>query len=233
MDLIEPGLTPHYIPYVNGADFLIAGLDSIREHAARIVVIDNRDPFTGEPDPATFIPYPVAIWKPDIALPHSQLQNWMMLNTRAMGLPFFTWMHHDCLVIEGSLEKLITLAAQSEIADRRYGVILTKDPTNYALNPWNHVDVLSAIRVEALFDVGGWDSNRFPNYWSDYDCYARLVKAGYEVFQSGLNIIHQNGGSQTAARDASRQFIKDTMWDAWMSLWAERQATLGIAWPPA
>lgn len=232
MDDLKMAPAPHYIPYVNGADFLIAALESVRAYQHRIVVIDNRDVFTGEPEPSTFVPYPVTIHKPEMPLPHSLLQTWMVLKAREAGHAWFTWMHHDCIVQDETFERLIALAEASTVNGRRWGVIFTKDPTHYAADPWNHVDVLSAINVAALVEVGGWNYNRYPNYWSDYNCYGRLQAAGFEMIQSGLDIIHQGGGSQTAVRDDNRAQIKAAMWDGWQHLWAVDQQALGISWPP-
>lgn len=230
---IADGSMPHFVPFVTGQHLLIRAMKSAESHAHRIILIDNRDNFGNEPRPQSYLPFDVECWKPQTALNHSQMMTWLAFECRRLGYPFFTWMHHDCEVVEDSLSKLLQTAYIARDTGERWGVLLTRDPSRVAADgAWNHVDVMSAINIEAVFDVKGWDWVRFPDYYSDYDFYGRLRKAGWSVRQTGFNIVHQNGGSTTVKADQNRAEVNKATWAARGALWELRRRELGLEWPP-
>src|SRR5260370_10865519 len=99
-------------------------------------------------------------------------------------------MHKDAVADSDTPEKLLELVQQLFEAKRNWGAVFT----NY--------DVLCAFNMEAVRNVGQWDTV-LPQYFADNDYYRRMAIKGYEIIESGLNVQHQNGGSNTIRGDDS------------------------------
>lgn len=221
-------MTPHYVVFVNGYDLLEKALASLQAIRESIVIVDNRDIFTQQPSP----PLGYQTFKPEFPLCQAQLLTLLALRCQRDGFEWFTWSHHDAASIDGTIERLRLTADSACKALVNWGLIFTYDPGKPQHGPWNHVDAMCAVNVNAVLSQGGWAWYRFPDYFSDYDLYGKLRKAGYEMIQSGLPIDHMNGGSTTAAADGDRSLVKERRWQSYMQLWADRKAELGIDWPP-
>ena len=219
-------MNPHYVVFVNGYDLLEKALASLQAIRESIIVVDNRDIFTQQPPP----PLGYQTFKPEFPLCQAQLLTLLALRCQRDGFEWFTWSHHDSVSLfhegETTIVKLRNLARHAT----NWGLIFTR---YYACpDPWNHVDTMCAVNVNAVLSQGGWAWYRFPDYYSDYDLYGKLRKAGFEMIQSGLPIDHLQGGSMTAKVDGDRALVKERRWQSYMQLWADRKAELGIDWPP-
>src|SRR5271170_3825511 len=98
---------PHYVVYTNSPQPFKRAMESIRSHATRTIVIDNRALFDEAPSPQELIAYPIRVYKPDCALYIAQVLTLLMTMTREMGHPYFTWMPDDADVPAGAFEELL------------------------------------------------------------------------------------------------------------------------------
>ena len=170
------------IPYVNRPDLLNIALNSFPQSAwseKRILVLDNSD----EPE-ASQIRY-----VPAVPLTFSQSMNFFLRHAIREKCDVFLFMHNDASTDSATIEKLLKLA---DTKRGHWGVIFT------------HYDALAAFNMEAMREVGEWDTN-LPQYFADNDYYRRVRLAGWETEDTGLPVEHK--ASSTINADAERAFL--------------------------
>jgi len=104
------------------------------------------------------------------------------------------YMHNDAEAAPGTPERFLATLEEAVAARRRWGVAFT------------HYDTLAAVNMTMVSEVGPWDT-LLPQYFADNDYYRRVRLAGYEVIETGLPVIHAEGGSNTIKSDRRRLFL--------------------------
>lgn len=181
----------HFVPYVNGMDFLRRAIHSVPEFHENLIIIDNRNDLK-QPDPAVvFKDLKIKILKPEVPLTTAQTMNLMLKRANDAGHKFFTWMHHDAEAQKGNGQQMLDIVRKLYKNKVKWGIVYTTS------------DVMAAYNIEALNAVGGWDWIFFPYYWLDNDVHQAVVAAGYQIIDSGIHVWH-NGPSMTIQNDEKR-----------------------------
>ncbi len=175
-----------YIPVVNRADLLHQCIESAKELADDLTVIDNSEDgwVSNSYHHGNGVQH--FIYTPAVPMTFTQSMNFEFKDTVAKGKKFCVHMHSDAVIPEGAITKLLEAARLVESQGRKWGVIYTL------------YDVLCVYNPEAYLDIGGYDTN-FAAYFSDQDWYHRLDLAGYERIDTGIEVGHI--GSQTINSD--------------------------------
>jgi|GEM_PF-1008850 len=173
------------IPYLNRIDLLQEAIDSIKAYWDNLVLIDN----SGRKELATqSLGKDFLIIEPIVPLTFSQSQNAFISIANEKACDFYMYMHNDAVADKETPEKLLELIQQLFETKRNWGAVFT-----------NH-DTLAAYNMEAVRNVGQYDPV-LPSYFTDCDYYRRIILNGYEMINTDLNVIHQNGGSNTINSD--------------------------------
>jgi hypothetical protein len=122
--------------------------------------------------------------------------NYMWRTSQHEGTKFFTWQHADSHYHFSCLEKLWTIANNSDHIN--WGVI----HTNY--------DVLCAYNTQAITAINGWDYLRFPWYFLDNDLHIRLEKSEFKLLQANVGEVHHEPSS-TIKSDQVRSLINSAL----------------------
>lgn len=168
------------VGYVNGIDFLKNSLECYRLHFSDIRIINNSLKPIDIPsyDNVTIIDIPVP-------LNTAQTVNWARHIAISEGFDVLWMAHHDMTITEEmvlfSKQKVLDIYNSGE----KWGVVFTL------------YDVFCAFNVEALVNVGGWDSLRFMYYTGDVDFYGRLSRDGWKVKDIGNEGIWHHGSGVT------------------------------------
>ena len=115
---------------------------------------------------------------------------------------YYCFMHNDGEIVDDTTERLIQMADEYILNNKKWSVIFT----NY--------DVFCAYSTECVNKIGKWGDNLWPKeqqsgYYLDNDYYRRMKLSGYEVLQlSNANVLH-NEPSNTIKRGKEK-----AMWDA-------------------
>ncbi|HEX7057247.1 MAG TPA: glycosyltransferase family 2 protein [Bacilli bacterium] len=179
------------LAYVNRPDLLLTAANSIRPFWRETILIDNSEQRELVTHP--FFAANFRVIAPIVPLTFSQSMN--LLQTVGMDekCDVILFMHNDAEAAPGSAEQLLAMAEQLIADGKRWGAIFT------------HYDVFVAFSMEAVRNVGRWDTN-LPQYFADNDYYRRLRLAGYPTIDSGLPVTHHNASS-TIRSDPLREHI--------------------------
>jgi hypothetical protein len=128
--------------------------------------------------------------EPIVPLTLTQSHNTLIQIANEKACDFFMFMHNDAVAESGIPENFLELVQQLFDEKRNWGALFTDEVGG------SHPDLLAAYNMKAINDVGRYDIV-FHDYFSDWDYYRRMIIKGYELIDSGLNLIHQNGGSNT------------------------------------
>ncbi len=192
-----------FVPVVNRPDLLRAVVAAVRPLWRNLIIVDNSpDCWVNESD------YPeVEVYTPPVPFLFSQTMNWEMEEAARRGKTFCIHMHSDAVIPEGACEALLTYARNIHNTHPKWGVIYTL------------YDVLAVYNPLVLKDIGGYDTN-FPAYFSDNDWYRRLELAGWERFNSGVNIGHH--GSQTINSDPYLRHVNSVTFPLYRSYYQQK-----------
>jgi hypothetical protein len=172
----------HFIPYVNNFELLKKAYSSCRHFLGQVIVIDNRDTQSNEPDPELLdFSTGHGVYTPPVPLTTAQSMNLMWRVAQEAGLPFFTWQHSDAWYEPKTLDLLYDIAQRSP--EGKWGIIYT------------YHDTLAAYNTSAITAVGGWDYLRFPWYFLDNDISIRLEKKEYVMVQAVVGDVHHESSS--------------------------------------
>jgi hypothetical protein len=209
----------HFVPYVNCPDLLEKAILSTCDTASKGigVIIDNRSDLT-LPDPKDIFAGKgddcFMVFTPDVPLTTAQTMNLMKKLATEKACKFFTWIHGDGEVAEGSSLVLIDEVERANAAAEKWGCIFTL------------YDIYSAFNMEACRAVGDWDWLRFPYYFLDNDYYNRMRCAGYTCeefdWRKKMNVQHHNGSSSTIKNDPVRMRVNDYLWPVQQRLFKEK-----------
>lgn len=176
-----------YILHTNRPDLTRKAFDSIRDLMPDIAIIDNAGDLED---------FPCSIVRPHVPLSATQSINFCLTNGLRLQNKFILWMHNDAEAHPGSA---LALAERARTEPSKWGVLFT----NY--------DSFSAINLEAVKDIGFWDTN-FHHYASDNDFYQRMKLEGYGCLDTGIPVTHH--GSQTIKSDPDRLFMNSILFPA-------------------
>lgn len=179
------------IGYANRPDLLEQALYSIRPYWDHTVIIDNSENYDLRKE--SFIPSQVSVYEAPVSLSFTQTMNLMQRLAMKENCDVLMFMHNDGEAEAGVPEKFLNILEEYFRSGKKWGVAFT------------HYDVLVAFNMEAIKEVGQWDTN-LPQYFSDNDYYRRVRLAGYETPATGLSVLHHNGSS-TIKSDPYRNFI--------------------------
>jgi hypothetical protein len=179
-----------FIPYVNTYELLIQCLESVADLEDLTTVIDNSPDGLVLPSDLS-----VEVYRPVVPLGFAQSMNLIQKLALTRDLSFYLFAHSDCICQNSVHQQIITTAKEEEV--RRWGAIFTL------------YDVFAAFNTKALNDVGTWDYESFPWYYSDNDYYRRIKLSGYEIIASPYGgVIHQNQGSNTIKNSSAREVVE-------------------------
>jgi predicted O-methyltransferase YrrM len=97
-------------------------------------------------------------------------------------------MHNDAEAGAGTPERLLICIEEAIAAEQRWGAFFTA------------YDAFAAFNMAMVCEVGQWDTT-LPQYFADIDYYRRVRLAGYEIIDTGLEVIHHNNASSTLKSD--------------------------------
>lgn len=187
------------IPYRNRIDLLRDAINSIKCFWDNLVLIDNSgcQELSTQDFGKDFL-----IIEPIVPLTFTQSQNAFIRIANEKACDFYMYMHTDAVAENGTPEKLLELIQQLFDAKRNWGELLTDEVAG------PHVDLLAAYNMEAVNNVGLYDTV-FPDYFTDCDYHRRMIIKGYELINSELKLIHQNGGNNTIKSDYMLKSLKN------------------------
>jgi hypothetical protein len=179
------------IPYRNRIDLLQDAIDSIKCYWDNLVLIDNSgcQELSTQGFGKDFL-----IIEPIVPLTFTQSQNAFIRIANERACDFYMYMHNDAVAENGTPEKMLDFIQQLFDTERFWGAVFTNAVDGF------QPDLLAAYNMEAVHNVGLYDTV-FPDYFTDCDYYRRMIIKGYELINSGLKLIHQNGGSNTINSD--------------------------------
>ncbi len=179
------------IPYRNRIDLLRDAINSIKCYWDNLVLIDNSgcQELSTQGFGKDFL-----IIESIVPLTLTQSHNTFIQIANEKACDFFMFMHNDAVADKGIPENFLELVQQLFDEKRNWGALFTNEVAG------SHPDLLAAYNMEAINNVGLYDTV-LHDYFSDWDYYRRMIIKGYELIDSGLNLIHQNGGSNTINSD--------------------------------
>lgn len=201
-DSAHPGAWMEFGIYclcVNRKDLLEGAIRSLGKYAARLTVIDNSP---AEDLDLTDSPCaPGAIYRPPVPLFVSQSYNLALkLAVERKQAAFFV-LHSDAEASPEIVEAMLARANELEKTRSNWGVMLS----NY--------DVLVLYRTGIIREFP-WDTF-LPAYYTDVDHTYRLKLAGVKIVETGLPVVHRNGGSSAMKADRHIQEWVTTNYPAW------------------
>lgn len=173
------------IPFVNREDLLRRAVNSVSAMWPHTVIVDNSDVGL---DPSA---WPVEILASHVPLSFSQTMNLLQRLAKTRSCDVLCYMHNDAEACAGTAEQFLLTLEQAHASRPRWGVAFT------------HYDTLAAVNMKMVAEVGAWDTT-LPQYFADNDYYRRIRLAGWEVIDTGLPVIHVEGGSRTINNDSQR-----------------------------
>lgn len=188
------------ISYVGGREYLDRALDSLGAFRDHAIIVNSSGTWLDIPGEA-FLPVP---------LTHTQTHNWIRRRALQCGIsPFYMVMHADAeasdKVVDVLADRVRTLTKQ----DSKWAVLFT----NY--------DALAAYSTAAAIEVGEWDWQLFPSYYSDNDYHRRCQLAGYALIDTGLPVKHE--GSHVINKvDKWRKLYTRLQMDHWRDLYIQK-----------
>lgn len=167
-----------YVFYVNRADLLKKSIDSFPALWPELTVLDNSGYGVD-----CELPDSVGVFKPPVPLSYSQGMNWMLQDAQAKGCSLILHFHSDAHSTNPkAVQELLDYARRDKASGKRICCW-------YTLH-----DVLWAINVEALADIGGCDTN-FASYFTDNDLARRWELTGWTRVNSGVEGIGHVGSA--------------------------------------
>lgn len=157
-------------------------VDSVQPLWPHSVIIDNSaDGFLGRN-----YEWPCPVVRPSVPLTWPQTMNFLVRLAEEGGADVFSWQHHDAIAHEGVGAMFLEAVERVFHAHGRWGAVLTS------------YDLLSAYNVNAVQDIGLWETE-FPisSYSADADWFHRCRLKRWEIIETGLQLTHWNGGSNT------------------------------------
>ena len=170
-----------YIPCVNGPELLAEAVDSVRDHWANLIIIDQSD--EGIKDLWDGC---IAIYRWTAESHFVRMQNWLQRHAMLERVPYFLFMHHDACCQNNAVQMVVDEARILDRIGERWGVIFTA------------YDALCLFSTHATIQVGAWDET-FRWYVADIDYYNRMTWAGFRQVTSSRTIV-QHHVSQTLRR---------------------------------
>ncbi|KAK6340944.1 hypothetical protein TWF696_009257 [Orbilia brochopaga] len=116
----------------------------------------------------------VGVKRTPTLLTFAQLQNFFINYAVEQNWDYFFWSHMDVVVLSKEYEQPYT-SFYARVLDCLRQTLASKD--KWALKFFAY-DWLTLVRVEAMKDVGGWDT-QIPFYMTDCDMYERLFQRNY------------------------------------------------------
>lgn len=174
-----------FCPVVNRFDLLDTAVASTAPYP--MILIDNSDGQLGDRYKGT--PH-VSVFTPPIPLMFTQMSNLEYRMTAAFGKKYYIHMHSDAEFPSSRIDDLVNVARKADDESRRWLVAFTL------------YDILCIYNVDAMMNLGGYDSHMFRFYHSDLDLWYRAKLAGYERIEAGgESVVHNGGGSVTIGAD--------------------------------
>lgn len=174
------------ISYVGGPEWTQRAVGSLGRYARNVFLVDNSDHYTGD--------YGVPVTRPVVPLSHTQTHNYFRAIALERGDDFYMVMHNDAEASPEVVEALAVRATDLDLKHERWGALFT----NY--------DALACYSTRASLEVGPWDWQLFPSYYSECDYYYRCRLAGFELIDTGLPVKHE-GSHVINEVDKWRKFL--------------------------
>lgn len=188
-----------YTFYVNRPELLARAIDAFSDLQHDLTVVNNSGKKFVEKSEGDG-PYFVAndVFEPLVPLSYSQSMNWMLQDANAKGVDFIIHFHSDAFSTNPlAVKQLLTYARNDKANGLRRGLW------------WTFYDILFALNVEALNEIGGWDTN-FNSYFVDQDLKRRLRLSGWECHDTHIEGISHEG-SATINSDPKLKLIHSLM----------------------
>ena len=177
------------VGYVNGLHFLRDSLLCYHEYFDDIRIINNSLRPIDIPDYKN-----VSIIDMPISLDTAQTVNWAR-HLSIDGNFDVLWMpHHDFIITDKKIKSTKTKVFELYNSGQIWGAVFT------------FYDVFCAFNVQALKDVGGWDSLRFKYYTGDVDFYGRMEREGWPIIHTGDDDVWHHE-SAVIKEDEERNFV--------------------------
>jgi GT2 family glycosyltransferase len=192
------------VGYVNGIELLKNGLECYLEHFDDIRIINNSLNPIDIPsyDNVTIIDIPVS-------LNTAQTVNWARHIALSEGFDVLWMPHHDMTITKEKVLSTKQNVLDAYNSGERWGAVFTL------------YDVFCAFNVEALNEVGGWDSLRFMYYIGDVDFYGRLVRSGWKIIEVGNDGVWHYG-SGVIRENSERWFVVKRFADIEREIYIEK-----------
>ena len=195
------------ISYVGGADFCRRAAESCGRFRDKVLIVDSGDANDAPQPGAGEIRW--SVFRPFLPYTHTQTHNYFQRLAMLRNADFYLVMHADAEARESTIESLVHRAAQDMDAGRKIAAWFT----NY--------DALAAYSVAAAREVGPWDWQLFPSYYSDNDYYRRCGLRGWELTDTSLLVAHV--GSHVINRvDRWRKLFTRLRMPHWRELYVEK-----------
>lgn len=178
-----------YTFYVNRPELLRRAVEAFPALWPELTVVDNSGYGID-----TELPDSVSVFRPPVPLLYSQSMNWMLADAQRKEVKFIIHFHSDANSTNpDAVQQLIDYARRDLAAGLRRACW------------WTYYDILWAISVEALADIGGCDTH-FRDYFTDQDLKRRWHLAGWETHNTHIQGISHEG-SATINSDAKLREI--------------------------
>jgi hypothetical protein len=181
-----------YVFYVNRPDLLDRALLSFPalSTAHILTIVDNSGHDQKIDEQGGLVRY----YQPPVPFTYAQSMNWMLKDAKEQKADVIIHFHSDAYSTNPMAEKeLLEKIRETESSGKKWACL------------WTHYDLLWAINVKALDDIGGWDTN-FPTYFGDNDVRRRWQLAGWECINTDIKGIDHEG-SATINSDPKLQFL--------------------------
>lgn len=167
-----------YTFYVNRPDLLRRAVEAFPALWPELTVVDNSGYGID-----TELPDSVSVFRPPVPLLYSQSMNWMLADAQRKKVDVIAHFHSDA-------DSTNPTAAQ-ELLDYARRDLATGLPRACW---WTYYDILWAINVKALADIGGCDTH-FRDYFTDQDLKRRWHLADWETHNTHIQGISHEGSA--------------------------------------
>jgi GT2 family glycosyltransferase len=139
---------------------------------------------------------------------HTQTHNYLQEVAKQRSCDLLFVAHNDAEVPEATVSEMLRLASSWEKEGRKWGAAFTA------------YDAFAAYNMAAVREVGWWDWELFPSYYSDNDWYRRLTLAGWELVDTNLPCKHE--GSHSIKGDKRYKFLTRVRFDRWADVYVAK-----------
>ena len=181
--------------------------ESLGRFRDKLLIVDSGD--------ANDAPQPKAgevrwsVFRPFMPYTHTQTHNYFQKLAMMRAADFYLVMHADAEATEETIQELVRRAREDVEAGKKIAVWFT----NY--------DSLAAYSVAAAREIGPWDWQLLPSYYSENDFYWRCKVAGWEIVDTGFPVAHL--GSHIINKvDRWRKLYTRLRMDHWRALYIEK-----------